>query len=67
METGKEPDGRKQEAYCRYWMHMAHHDNPAQLGIRTKTHKLIYYDGCNYDGGCQTPPGCERYDLIRDP
>ena len=67
LESGKEPDDWKQEAYYRYWMHMAHHDNPAHLGIRTKTHKLIYYYGCNYDGGYQTPPGWELYDLINDP
>jgi len=67
LETGKEPDGWKQEAYYRYWMHMAHHDNPAHLGIRTKTHKLIYYYGCNYNGGYQTPPGWELYDLREDP
>ena len=64
LETGQEPEGWKQEAYYRYWMHMAHHDNPAHLGMRTKTHKLIYYYGCNYDGGYQTPPGWELYDLV---
>ncbi|MCR9116439.1 MAG: sulfatase [bacterium] len=63
LETGNEPDDWKQESYYRYWMHMAHHDNPAHVGIRTKTHKLIYYYGCNYDGGYQTPPGWELYDL----
>lgn len=67
LETGTEPDGWKQAAYYRYWMHMAHHDNPGHLGIRTKTHKLIYYYGCNYDGGYQTPPGWELYDLVNDP
>lgn len=66
-ETGKEPEGWKQEAYYRYWMHMAHHDNPGHLGIRTKTHKLIYYYGCDYEGGYRTPPGWELYDLTRDP
>ncbi|MCA9067533.1 MAG: DUF4976 domain-containing protein, partial [Planctomycetaceae bacterium] len=35
--------------------------------LRTKTHKLIYYYGCNYDGGYRTPPGWELYDLIQDP
>ena len=35
-------------------MHMAHHDNPAHVGLRTKTHKLIFYYGCNYDGGYRT-------------
>lgn len=67
LETGNEPDDWKQEAYYRYWMHMAHHDNPAHMGIRTKTHKLIYYYGCNYDGGYQTPAGWELYDLVNDP
>jgi N-acetylglucosamine-6-sulfatase len=66
-ETGKEPEGWKQEAYYRYWMHMAHHDNPGHVGIRTKTHKLIFYYGCNYQGGQQTPPGWELYDLKKDP
>ena len=67
LESGKEPADWKQEAYYRYWMHMVHHDNPAHVGIRTKTHKLIYYYGCNYDGGYQTPPGWELYDLVADP
>jgi len=67
LETGKEASDWKQEAYYRYWMHMAHHDNPGHLGIRTKTHKLIYYYGCNYDGGYQTPAGWELYDLKNDP
>lgn len=66
-ETGTEPDGWKQEAYYRYWMHMAHHDNPGHVGIRTKTHKLIYYYGCNYEGEYRTPPGWELYDLEKDP
>ncbi|MEZ6123282.1 MAG: DUF4976 domain-containing protein [Planctomycetaceae bacterium] len=67
LETGREPTDWKQAAYYRYWMHMVHHDNPAHLGIRTKTHKLIYYYGCNYDGGYQTPAGWELYDLVNDP
>jgi N-acetylglucosamine-6-sulfatase len=67
LETGRERDDWKQEAYYRYWMHMAHHDNPGHMGIRTKTHKLIYYYGCNYDGGYQTPAGWELYDLVHDP
>ncbi|MCA9063214.1 MAG: sulfatase [Planctomycetaceae bacterium] len=67
LETGKEAQDWKQEAYYRYWMHMVHHDNPGHVGIRTKTHKLIYYYGCNYDGGYQTPPGWELYDLVNDP
>lgn len=67
LETGQEPTDWKPAAYYRYWMHMAHHDNPAHMGLRTKTHKLIYYYGCNYDGGYRTPPGWELYDLTTDP
>lgn len=66
-ETGKEPEDWKQAAYYRYWMHMAHHDNPGEMAIRTKTHKLIYFYGCNYEGGYQTPPAWELYDLSSDP
>lgn len=66
-QTGREPDGWKQAAYYRYWMHMAHHWNPAHFGIRTKDHKLIFYYGCDMRGGNRTPPGWELYDLRRDP
>lgn len=66
-ETGTEPDDWKEEAYYRYWMHMAHHDNPGEMAIRTKTHKLIYFYGCDYEGKKQTPPGWELYDLVNDP
>lgn len=67
LDSGEEPEGWKQEAYYRYWMHMAHHDNPGMLGLRTKKFKLIYYYGCNYEGQQQTPPGWELYDLEADP
>jgi N-acetylglucosamine-6-sulfatase len=66
-ESGKEPGGWKQAAYYRYWMHMAHHDNPSHFGIRTKKFKLIFYYGCSSNGGNQTPPGWELYDLSKDP
>lgn len=49
LETGKEPEGWKQETYYRYWMHMAHkHNNPAHFGIRTKDYKLIFFYGRDY-------------------
>jgi arylsulfatase A-like enzyme len=67
LETGKDADGWKQAAYYRYWMHMAHHDNPAHLGMRTKRYKLIYFYGCNYQGEYQTPAGWELYDMKNDP
>lgn len=66
-ETGQAPADWKDVAYYRYWMHMAHHDNPGEMAIRTRTHKLIFFYGCNYKGGNQTPPGWELYDLVRDP
>jgi len=66
-ETGKEPSGWKKATYYRYWMHMAHHDNPGEMAMRTKSHKLIYFYGCDYQGGAQTPPAWELYDLTRDP
>ena len=66
-ETGKEPANWKKAAYYRYWMHMAHHDNPGEMAIRTKTHKLIYFYGADYEGKNQTPPAWELYDLISDP
>jgi len=67
LESGVEPKRWKKAAYYRYWMHMAHHDNPAHVGLRTKSHKLIFFYGCNYDGGYRTPPGWELYDLVNDP
>lgn len=66
-ETGKESADWKQATYYRYWMHMAHHDNPGEMAIRTKTHKLIYFYGCNYEGKDQTPPAWEMYDMVNDP
>ena len=66
-ETGEEPEGWKKAAYYRYWMHMAHHDNPGEMAIRTKSHKLIYFYGCDYKGENRTPPAWELYDLKKDP
>lgn len=66
-ETGKAPADWKDAAYYRYWMHMAHHDNPGEMAMRTKTHKLIYFYGCNYEGKDQTPAAWELYDLVKDP
>lgn len=57
--------------YYRYWMHMAHHDNPAHYGIRTKDYKLIFFYGLPLDarGAVKTPrpPHWELYDLQKDP
>ena len=68
--------GPKRAAYYRYWMHLAHHDVPAHFGIRTATHKLIFYYGLPHDPENprmpaawkpQTPPAWELYDLQVDP
>lgn len=67
IEGQDEPEDWKDAVYYRYWMHMAHHDNPGEMAIRTKTHKLIYFYGCDYKGGNQTPPAWELYDLVNDP
>ena len=57
--------------YYRYWMHMAHHDNPAHYGVRTKDYKLIFFYGLELDApGADAPPtqpGWELYDLRKDP
>ncbi len=67
-ETGREPADWKKAAYYRYWMHLAHHDNPGHLGLRTKDYKLIFYYGLGRDDKTpRTPPGWELYDLKKDP
>jgi len=50
-------------------MHIAHHDVPAHLGIRTKDFKLTYYYGMDFRDRDKprTPPGWELYDLKADP
>ncbi len=59
------------QVYYRYWMHMAHHDNPAHYGIRTKDYKLIFFYGLPLDAQGAlpdpTPYGFELYDLNKDP
>ena len=69
--TGDEPEDWKKEAYYRYWMHMAHHDNPAHYGIRTREYKLIFFYGLPLDApGARpraTPAYWELYDLKKDP
>ena len=68
---GNTPDDWPQATYYRYWMHMAHHDNPAHYGIRTKKHKLIFFYGLPLDAAGakaeSTHPHWELYDLKEDP
>ena len=46
--AGVTPEGWRTATYYRYWMHRAHHDVPAHFGVRTKTHKLIFFYGQHY-------------------
>ncbi len=71
-ETAKAPADWKDAVYYRYWMHMAHHDNPGHFGLRTKDYKLIFYYGLAQQPGqggvyAQTPPAWELYDMKNDP
>ena len=79
LYTGKEPADWKKATYYRYWMHMAHHENPAHFGIRTKRYKLIFYYAMDYRKtrgetlgpnimfGFRPPVAWEFYDLKNDP
>ncbi|MHC4745113.1 MAG: sulfatase/phosphatase domain-containing protein, partial [Planctomycetota bacterium] len=66
---GRTPADWPKSSYYRYWMHMAHHDNPAHFGVRTKDYKLIFFYGRNYKakGPGPTQPGWELYDMKNDP
>jgi hypothetical protein len=52
-------------------MHLTDHGVPAHYGIRTKTHKLIYYYGealrTSASIDIPTPPEWELFDLVNDP
>lgn len=72
MLTGEpEPLDWPQVVYYRYWMHMAHHDNPAHFGIRTRTHKLAFFYGLPLDARGAKPdatgPYWELYNIEHDP
>jgi len=72
---GNTPDDWRTASYYRYWMHMAHHDNPAHFGVRTKDFKLIFFYGRKLDDSWfynpqkvdTTEPYWELYDLRNDP
>jgi arylsulfatase A-like enzyme len=54
--------------YYRYWLHMAHHYNPAHYGIRTEDYKLVFFYGLPLEGKDTpaTPPYWEMYDMKND-
>ncbi|MBM3295901.1 MAG: DUF4976 domain-containing protein, partial [Candidatus Aminicenantes bacterium] len=79
---GRTPADWRRETYYRYWMHMSHFAIPAHYGIRTGSHKLIYYYGESLGqkdtefvrswvkGSPRiepTEPEWELFDLERDP
>lgn len=68
---GHTPQDWRQSMYYRYWMHKAHHNVYAHYGIRTKSHKLIYYysDALGQPGAINETydPEWELFDLDRDP
>ncbi len=70
--TGGRPENWQSSMYYRYWMHRdADHNVWAHYGIRTHTHKLIYFynDPLNQPGanGPADPPEWELFDLVNDP
>ena len=73
--TGDTPNDWPTSVYYRYFMHMAHHDNPAHFGIRTQSMKLIFFYGqplntkwfYKKQGYEPTKPYWEMYDLAKDP
>jgi arylsulfatase A-like enzyme len=70
--VGKTPKKWRQSMYYRYWMHLGGgHTVTAHYGVRTRTHKLIYYYGqaLGSKGAVDTPtpPEWELFDLIKDP
>lgn len=71
LMEGRTPKNWRTSMYYRYWMHLANHGVPANYGVRTKTHKLIYYYGkpLGSAGAIDKPtePEWELFDLVKDP
>jgi arylsulfatase A-like enzyme len=55
---GEHPTDWRESVYYRYYHDPGHHNTRAHLGVRTATHKLIYY---------WTKDAYELYDLVADP
>jgi arylsulfatase A-like enzyme len=66
---GHTPDTWRKAVYYRYWQHLLHRDVTAHYGIRTKTHKLIYFYGQSLGITDYPPvdPCWELFDLVNDP
>jgi len=66
---GNTPEDWRDAVYYHYWQHLLHRQVTGHYGIRTKTHKLIYFHGqplgmTNYPA---VEPDWELYDLVNDP
>lgn len=55
---GEHPANWRKSVYYRYYHDPGHHNTRAHLGVRTATHKLIYY---------WTKDAYELFDLVADP
>jgi arylsulfatase A-like enzyme len=66
---GDTPENWRDAVYYQYWQHMLHRKVAAHYGIRTKTHKLIYYHGqpLGMTEFPPTEPEWELFDLVNDP
>ena len=69
---GKTPKNWRKTMYYRYWMHLGGgHTVTAHYGVRSHTHKLIYYYGKALGSAGavdkDTPPEWELFDLKKDP
>lgn len=68
---GNTPKEWRQSMYYRYWMHKRDHNVNAHYGIRTKSHKLIYYysDPLGQPGADEGTyePEWELFDIENDP
>lgn len=73
MLGGKTPGDWQKTSYYRYWVNGDEHNTAAHYGVRTATHKLIYYycDPLGVTGATQLNPPVEPYwelfDLKNDP
>jgi arylsulfatase A-like enzyme len=71
LPQGDEPKDWQDSIYYRYWMHLAQHGVAAHYGVRTASHKLIYYYGkalgTTDSIDRSTDPYWELFDLETDP
>ncbi|HEV2128659.1 MAG TPA: sulfatase [Thermomicrobiales bacterium] len=71
VAKGNVPEEWQESIYYRYWMHLANHGVAAHYGVRTATHKLIYYYGRALGTSDSVDQDTEQYwelfDLEADP